>query len=63
MLAALLLSGCVVLPEDARIRITTHAAYTREYVAATLPLVQDPYVRALGQQLARDSRDLDEIVK
>ena len=60
MLAVLLLSGCVVCSQDVRIRVHTHAAYTREYVAATLPLVQDPYVKALGQQLARDSRDLDE---
>jgi hypothetical protein len=59
----LILSGCQVIGDDLQRTLTTQTAYTREYVARTLPLVKDPMTKYLGQQLIRESERIDELVR
>ncbi|MFH0907806.1 MAG: hypothetical protein V1929_03460 [bacterium] len=63
-LAALsMFSGCTVIGGDLRKALEIQTHYTRQYVAATLPTVQDEQTQGIGKLLVENSNKIDELLK
>lgn len=66
LLAAFLIlscSGCTIIGGELKeaLRIQNH--YTRQYVAATLPNVQNEQIKGIGSLLEENSKKIDKMLE
>ena len=59
----LLGSGCTVIGGDLRDALMIQTHYTRQYVAATLPAVQNEEIKGVGVRLLANCDAVDKLVE
>lgn len=62
MLAIVLLAGCGGLSDSMKSALKIQTKYTRQYIKATLPGVEDDEMRGVGERLLVNSDKIDAMI-